>query len=619
MRAVRLRPALVAAALLLGLGAPASADAVLAAHGISPFGDLKYPADFTHFDYVNPEAPKGGTMSFRGTAAIGTFDSLNAFILGGNAAQGLGRIYDSLLAGAADEPGAYYGLLASSLEYPADRSWVIFTLRPEARFADGSQVTAEDVAWTLETLKTKGHPFYQLTLQAVDKVEVLTPSRIKISFQPGAAMRDLAAEVGTVAILPKHYYTTHEFSKPTMEKPLGSGPYVVDRADPGRQIRYCRNENYWAADLPVNRGTNNFDCYVYEYFTDEAAAFEALATGTFLLHEEYSASNWATNYNFPALKNGWVKREEIPDARPSGTQGFWFNLRRDKFQDPRVREAIGMLFNFEWANETLFHGQYKRTDSFWENADGLQAEGLPSPEELAVLEKYRADLPQAIFTEAAYVPPIWSPRANSDRRARTEAGKLLDEAGYPVSADGLRRSASGQVLAVELVDDSPSILRILEPFAQNLRAAGIDATVSIIDRAQMEKRQDDFDFDITSARLPMNMSPSTELRPMFSSAGAAAPGTLNLAGIADPVVDALIEEIIAAPSRAEMEGIVRALDRVLRAKHVWVPNWYSGSYRLAYWDIFGRPEVQPAYDRGVDFWWFDQGKYDRLKSLGALR
>jgi microcin C transport system substrate-binding protein len=615
-----LAPALPAVAEETAAAAPETAtDAgeVIVSHGISAFGDLKYPKDFAHFDYVNPDAPQGGTMSFRGTGASQTFDSLNAFILKGEPAQGLGLLYDTLLAGSADEPDSSYGLVAESLEYPPDRSWVIFNMRPEATFSDGVPITSEDVVFTYNVLLEKGEPYYRIMLQDIESVEALDPHRVKFTFNEGAAKRDLPSLAGGLAILPKHYYDTVEFADSTLVPPVGSGAYVVTEVQPGKSIKYCKNPDYWGKGLPVNVGANNFECYLYQYFADSTAAFEALKVGEYLFHEEFFSSLWATAYDFPALKNGWVKRETIPDGRPSGTQGFWMNLRRPNLQDPRVREAIGLMFNFEWSNATLFAGLYERTTSFFENSP-MVAEGLPEGEELAVLEKYRADLPPEIFTEPAYVPPVNKPE-RTDRAAIRRASKLLDEAGWTVGSGGLRTSAAGQALTIEFIDDNPAFERITNPFVQNLRQVGIDARYRQIDPAQMQERQKNFDYDIIPGRLVMSLSPSIELRSLFGSASAESPGTLNFSGVTDPVVDALIEDVIAAETREEMEARVRALDRVLRYKQIWVPNWYKGAYWVAYWDVFGRPDAPPKYARGDSYWWFDQAKYDKLRAEGALR
>jgi len=604
-------PVLVAA---LAFALPAFAGTTVA-HGISAFGELKYPPDFPHFDYVNPDAPKGGTMSFRGTGASQTFDSLNLFILKGEPAQGLARIYDTLLVRALDEPDAVYGLLAETIEYPEDRSWVVFTLREGATFADGHPVTSEDVVFTFETLKEKGAPRFQIDLRDVASVTALSPREVRFDFAEGVQMRDLIANVGSYAILPAHYYETVPFEESTLDPPLGSGPYVVTRADPGRSVTYCRNEAYWAADLPVNVGTNNFDCYRYEYFADSTAAFEALKAGTYLFHEENFSAQWATGYDFPALTREWVIREEIPDARPSGAQGFWFNTRREKFQDRRVREAIGKMFNFEWSNETLFYGLYDRTDSFWENST-MQASGPLEGAELAFLDPFRDRLPATVFDLPAFTPPASGPNS-LDRALARRAGALLDEAGWEVGQDGLRRNAAGETLRVEFLNASAAFERIILPYVENLRAIGVDASLNTIDFAQYEERQKTFDYDIVSGRFVLPLSPSVELRQLFGSSSADQPGTFNLSGIADPVVDELIEQIIAAPDRETLETRVRALDRVLRDRLLWVPNWYKGTHWIAYWNVFGRPADKPPFDRGTDFWWWDAEKADLLRRAGA--
>ena len=401
----------LAASLATLAATPALADDTIVSHGISTFGELKYPADFKHFDYVNPEAPRGGTISFRGTGASRTFDSLNPFILKGEPAQGYLYTYDTLLARAYDEADAVYGLLAESIETPPDRAWVIYTLRPEARFSDGHPVTAEDVVFTIEALQTMGSPIFRVAVEDVETVEALDERRAKVTFREGAATRDLPSEIGQLPILAKHYYDSVEFDRSTLDPPLGSGPYVIDDVDPGRSITYCRNPGYWGAALPVRIGENNFDCIRYEYFADNTAAFEAFKAGEYFLHEEFTSALWATNYSFPAIDRGWIVQDEIADGRPSGAQGFWFNLRRPQFQDPAVREAIALMFNFEWSNETLFYGSYSRTDSFWENSI-LEADGLPEGAELAVLEAFRDRLPPGVFDE----PPIRRrsvPRVNS--------------------------------------------------------------------------------------------------------------------------------------------------------------------------------------------------------------
>ncbi|WP_232823045.1 extracellular solute-binding protein [Oceanibium sediminis] len=594
----------------------ARADAhVTKAHGISIFGELKYGPDYPHFDYVNPDAPIGGTMRFVGVGASTTFDSLNPFILKGNAAQGLGLMHDSLLVGSADEADSAYGFIAESLEYPEDRSWVIFNMRPEATFSDGEPIEASDVVFSLDILREKGHPTYQIAYKDIQSIEALDTHRVKFTFVPEAPKRELIQLAGGLSILPEHYWAERDFAESSLDAPVSSGGYVVEDANPGRSITYCRNPDYWGWDHPANIGANNFQCITYEYFTDRTVAFEAFKSGAYYLHEEFFSKLWATAYDFPAIDKGWVVKTSIPDNRPSGTQGFWINTRRDKLQDPRVREAIGMMFNFEWSNEALFYGIYERTDSFWENTRTMQAEGLPEGAELEVLEEFRDQLPARIFDE-----PVFTPVENSaDRLSRSvirRANALLDEAGWTLD-QGIRKNAEGEVLALEIVDDSPAFERIINPFVENLKRVGIDARLALIDAAQMEQRQKDLDYDLIPGRLVMSLTPGLELRRIFGADSAAQPDTLNFAGVADPVVDALIERIIEADSRESMEAHVRALDRVLRDKHIWVPNWYKGEHNIAYWDIFGRPEEKPLYSRGDAYWWIDQDKVDALKAAGA--
>lgn len=593
---------------------PTPATEVIVAHGISTFGELKYSAGFPHFDYVNPEAPKGGVHS---TWAFGTFDSLNPYILKGNAASYLPLLFDTLMEGSADEPDALYGLIAESIEYPEDRQWAIFELRPEARFSDGSPVTAEDVVFSFEVLRDKGTPSLRITFQDFVGAEALGPHRVKFTFGDGAQTRDLPQTAAGLPIFSKAYYETRDFAESTMEAPLGSGPYRVESAEPGKGIVYERRDDWWAKDLPVNVGRYNFDEIRLEYYTDYTAAFEGFKGGTYNFREEFFSKIWAEGYDFPAIDKGWVVRDVILDNRPSGTQGWWFNMRREKFQDPRVREALARVFNFEWSNRALFYGQYKRTTSFWENS-GLKAEGMPSEAELALLEPLRENLPESVFTEPAFVPPESSERS-ADRRALRAAGQLLDAAGWTVTG-GLRRNAEGEVLSIEFLNDSPSFERIILPYIDNLKRLGVDASLRTIDAAQEQERRKNFDYDIFSQRFVLSLTPGDELRRFFGSESADTPGSFNLTGIANPAIDALIRHVIEAESRDEMATAVRALDRSLRAMHIWVPNWHKGSHTVAYLDLFGRPESLPPYSMGaVDLWWWDQEKAARLREAGALR
>uniref|UniRef100_UPI003568FA07 extracellular solute-binding protein n=1 Tax=Puniceibacterium confluentis TaxID=1958944 RepID=UPI003568FA07 len=434
-----LRRLTLTALLALGLAFAAHSsraqDNVIKAHGVSTFGDLKYPADFKHWDYVNPDAPKGGEFS---TWAFGTFDSLTPYILKGNAASLSTVFYDSLLTGNLDEPDSSYGLVAESLEYPENREWVIFHMRPEATFRDGSPVTAQDVVFSYNVLVEKGRPSFKVSLKDFQTVEALDDHTVKFTFNPEGPLRELLMTAGGLPIFSQAYYENVDFTESSLEPPMGSGQYELLSVDPGRSVAYKRRDDYWAKDLPVNVGQNNFDVIKVEYFADYTTAFEAFKAGAYTFREEFQSKIWATGYDFPAVKNGTVKIEELDDGRPAGTQGFWFNLRREKFQDIRVREAIGLAFNFEWSNESLFYGAYERTDSFWENSDTLQATGMPSDAELALLEPLRADLPESVFTEEAYVPATSSPHDLADRRALRTAGKLLEEAGWIVGNDGIR-------------------------------------------------------------------------------------------------------------------------------------------------------------------------------------
>lgn len=587
---------------------------VIVSHGISVFGDLKYPADFDHFAVANPDAPKGGTWSGRGTAASNTFDSLNPFILKGEPAQGIGATFDTLLASSPDEPDAAYGLLAETLEYPEDRSWITFHLRPEATFSDGTRVTAEDVVWTFETLRDQGAPVYRLRLRDVEKAEALDEDTVKFTFAEGASTRDLPLLVGGLAILSKDWWAERDFTASTLEPILGSGPYKVGVVEPGRRVVYERRDDYWGKDLPVNVGANNFDRLVFEYFKDYTAAFEAFKGGAFLFHEEFFSKIWATGYEFPAIKKGWVVKEQVADQRPSGTQGFWFNMRRPQFQDPRVREALAMAFDFEWSNKTLFYGLYDRTESFFSNSP-MEASGMPSEAELALLEPLRDKLPEEVFTEPAYSPPV-TDGSGADRGVLRKASRLLTEAGWEVGPDGIRVK-DGQRLTLELLDDSPTFERIIGPYISNLKRLGVDASLRIVDAAQYQARQENFDYDMIPGRFVMSLTPGQELRTLFGSDSVDEAGTPNLSGVQNEAVDALIEKVVAADSREALNTAAKALDRVLRALHIWTPNWYKANYNIAYWDVFGKPADPPPYSRGDGYWWWDEEKAAKLRSEGA--
>ena len=597
--------AFCALAFAAGLASPLSAEPK---HGLSIFGDLKYPADFTHFDYVNPDAPKGGKASQIGTAGLTTFDSFNAYILKGDAAQGMELVFDTLMARALDEPDAVYGLVASSADVAPDGLSVTFKLRPEAKFADGSPLTADDVVFSFDTIKAKGHPAFAIPLKDVVSAEALDPQTVRYTFQ-GQLIRDLPISVATLPILSKAYYTAHDFEKTTLEPPLGSGPYKIGEFKAGTYVTYVRREDYWGKDLPINRGQHNFDEVRYEYYRDRTLELENLLAGNFDFREEFTSKDWAGGYDKPAVKDGRVKLLTIPDERPSGAQGFFINTRRDKFKDVRVREALGLAFDFEWSNKNLFFGLYTRTGSYFENSD-MKASGVPSPEELALLEPFRDKLPAAVFGEAVS-PPVTDGSGNNREQLR-RASKLLAESGWTQTPQGLR-NAAGQPFSVEILIDSPSFERIVGPYLKNLKAIGIDATMRRVDAAQYERRLKDFDFDLTTQRYALRLTPGIELKTFWGSDAAKTNGSFNLAGIADPVLDQLIDHIVTAKSRAELVTATRAADRVLRAGYYWVPQWYKGAHNLAFWNKFGWPEVKPRYERGaLDTWWYDSEKAKAL-------
>jgi len=597
----------IAFILLLLITIPAHATP---SHGLSAFGDLKYPENFTHFAYANPDAPVGGQLSMIGTSGVTSFDSLNAFILKGQPAEGLNLLFDTLMVRAMDEPDAMYGLLASAAEISEDRSAVTFTLRPDARFQDGTPVTAADVVFSFDTLKKDGHPFIRLPLRDVARAEALDAQHVRFTFA-GAETRDLPMIVAELPVFSKAYYTAHDFTATTVEPPLGSGPYKVKDVQLGRSITYARNPDYWGWNLPVNRGRFNFAAIRYDFFRDRSVAFEAFKAGAYDMREEFTSKTWATEYDFPAKRDGRVVRATLADENPSGVQGFFINLRREKFADIRVRRALDLAFDFEWANRNLFFGLYDRTDSYFENS-ALAASGLPGAAELALLEPHRDKLPAAVF-DRAYIPSVTNGSGNL-REELKQAGELLDAAGWRVK-DGKRVNASGEHLTIEFLNYETAFERIIGPYIRNLKRLGIDAKVRTVDPSQYEARVESFDFDITTSRYVQRNTPGIELRGYFSSAAAAQPGSRNIAGISDPVIDALIEAVIAAPDRAALTAAAKALDRVLRSQHYWVPQWFKGVHTIAYWDRFGRPTVTPKYDTGIiDTWWVDPAKAARIDS-----
>ena len=590
--------------------APRAEESVEPVHGLSMFGELKYGPDFEHFEYADPNALKGGTLVM---SAIGSFDSLNPYILKGSPATGLGLIFETLTVGTLDEPFSEYGLLAESIEMPEDRSWVAFTLRPEARWHDGEPVTVEDVIWTLETLKTKGHPFYRAYYANILRAEKAGERRVKMIFD-GSMNRELPLIAGQMPVLPKHYYETREFDKTTLEPPLGSGPYKIKKLEPGRSIVYERVRDYWGADLPVNRGRFNYDEVRYEYFRDANVALEAFKAGVYDIRLENTSKLWATAYTGPAFDAGLIIKEEIPHERPTGMQGFVFNTRRDIFKNRKVREALAYAFDFEWTNTNLFYSQYTRTKSYFSNSE-LAATDLPSQAELELLEPFRDQLPEEVFTKV-YEPPATDGSGNIRRNLRT-ALRLLKEAGWEVK-DGKLRNAEGKPMEFEILLVSPAFERVVGPFVKNLKRLGIDVSVRTVDTAQYQNRLDQFDFDMVVTTWGQSLSPGNEQRNFWSSEAADTPGSRNLAGIKDPVVDYLIDKIITAPSREALVAATRALDRVLLWGHYVIPHWHIRVTRIAYWNKFSRPEVIPKYGLDLFTWWIDPVKVAALERREAM-
>ncbi|MBS0242995.1 MAG: ABC transporter substrate-binding protein [Proteobacteria bacterium] len=599
---------------VLGSALAAAPAAAEPRHGISIFGDLKYPADFKNFEYVNPDAPKAGRLV---TVGNGTFDSFNGFILKGDAAQGITLLYDTLMASSGDEPGSAYGLLAESADVAPDKKSVTFKLRPEARFSDGSQVTSADVVFTFETLKAKGAPGYRFALRDVAKAEAQGPLVVRFTFD-GDLTRDLPITVAGLSILPKAYYDKQPFDETTLKVPVGSGPYTIGDFKQGGFVTYKRRDDYWAAKLPVNRGRYNFNEIRYDYFRDRTAELESLKAGGLDMREEFTARDWVGAYDIPAVKQGRLIKLTLPDDTPSGVQGFFFNTRREKFQDPRVRQALASVFDYEWTNANIFSGLYTRTESYFENSD-MKAKGPPSPGELKLLEPFKSKLPASVFGEP-YVPPKTDGSGN-DRKQLRAALKMLDEAGWKLDTKGgapVLRNAKGETLDMEFLDSGgPTMERVISPYIKNLAAIGVRATLRNVDPAQYQRRVKSYDFDIISSRFVMSLTPGVELYNYWGSEAASAEGTQNIAGIKDPVIDALIGKVIEAKSRAELDDAARAIDRVLRAGQYWVPHWFKPTHFVAYWDKYDRPKIKPKYERGItDTWWYDEA---RAAKLGQAR
>jgi microcin C transport system substrate-binding protein len=586
-------------------------------HGISGFGDLKYPRDFRHFDFVDPDAPKGGVFSQVGPSRqynqnFLTFNSLNSYILRGDAAQGMELTFATLMTSAADEPDAMYGLAARAVRISPDGLVYRFALRPEARFHDGTRLTAQDAAFSLNLLKEKGHPIIQQRQREMAGAEAVDDQTLVVRFVEKRA-RDVPLFVAGLPIFSRAYYATRNFEESTLETPLGSGPYKVGKFEAGRYIEYQRVPDWWGATLPVSVGQGNFDTLRYEYYRDREVGFEGFTAKSYLFREEFTSRTWATRYDFPAMRDGRVRRDDLPDDTPSGAQGWFINLRRPKFANPQFRLALNYAFDFEWTNKTIMYGSYLRTQSVFQNSD-MMAKGPPSPQELELLEPWRGRVPDQVFGEP-FVPPV-SDGSGQDRALLRKATQILGDAGFPIKG-GKRVDAKGEPITFEFLIDEPTFEPHHMPFIKNLRTLGIEATLRIVDPVQYRARVDDFDFDVTVERFGFSTIPGDSLRGYFSSQAAATKGSQNLAGISDPAIDALIEKIIAADTREQLVTAARALDRVVRAGNYWIPHWYKASHWIAYWDVFGHPPTKPRYSRGIpETWWYDRDKAAKLEKSG---
>ncbi|HJQ60488.1 MAG TPA: extracellular solute-binding protein [Vineibacter sp.] len=583
----------------------------IVAHGIAIHGEPGYPADAKQLAYVNPDAPKGGGVRF---GAQGTFDSLNPFIVKGNKAALLSQIFEALTQATSDEASAEYGLLAQSIEYPADRSGATFVLREQARWHDGRPVTAEDVVFSFETLTSKGLPLFAFYYQDVVKAEALDARTVRFTFR-SANNRELPVIIGQMQVLPKHWWASREFDKTTLEPPLGSGPYKIEAFEPGRQITYRRVADWWGKDLWLNRGRYNFDTIRVDYYRDATVLFEAFKAGAFDVRQENTARNWATGYDIPPVQSGAIKREDLTHERPAGMQCFAFNTRREQFRDRRVREAIAAMFDFEWSNKNLFHDFYKRNTSFFSNSE-LASSGLPSKDELAILEPLRAEfrdsVPEEVFSQEFRVPTT-DGSGNTRDLARRALG-LLKSAGYDVKDGKMVNLKTGKPLVFEMLLDNAVFERIVLPYKQNLQRIGIEMSVRTVDTAQFKEREDNFDFDLISDVFGQSLSPGNEQRDFWGSPAAERKGSRNTVGIKNPAIDKLVEVVIAAPDRPALITACRALDRVLLWGHYVVPGWHLGRSWVAYWNKFSRPGKYAKYNPvALDTWWIDAAKEQTLQ------
>ncbi|MCI2395454.1 extracellular solute-binding protein [Aliiroseovarius sediminis] len=609
--------ALLAGLALIFVPLLAQAETTIKSHAYSYFSEPKYSADFTHLDYVNPDAPKGGEIII--SSESGTFDSFNPYARKGVSGALASMNVERLMVGTADEIGTVYGLLAESLEYPEDQSWAIFTLRPEARFADGSLVTAEDVVFTHDLFMEQGLISYREGVaRIIANAKALDTKRVKFTFQANAPIRERISQAAATPVMSKAWFeeTGARLDESRLEQAMATGPYMLDSFKINQRIIYKRNPDYWGKDLPINKGRWNFDTIRIEYFADSNAAMEGFSSGSYTFRLENSSKEWATSYDFPAVKNGHVIKAELDSGDQASGQGFVFNMRREKFKDIRVREAIGLMFNFNWSNEALFYGLYERVNSFAENSY-LEATGTPSPEELALLEPLADQLPEAALGEAVMAPI--SGEKQFDRRNARKASKLLEDAGWVVGGDGIRRNADGKTLQVEFLIFSPTFDRVITPYVENLQKIGVDAKLSRVDTSQFVDRRYAFDYDIITDQLALGNEPGGNLEQMFGSKEAAV-SVFNSAGLANPAVDSLIDTIRATDTKEELVAAAKALDRVLRALKFSVPQWYKDKHTVAYYDQFEHPDPLPPYDLGyLDFWWFNAEKAAKLKADGVLR
>ena len=615
--------ALAIAAALCVSAARAQDQTPIVAHGISTFGALKYLADFAHLGYVNPTAPKGGEIS---EWRPGTFDSVNPYSVKGVGEVYAALAYENILTAPSDEIGAAYCLMCETMEYPQDRSWVIFNLRKDVKFSDGSPMTGEDVIFSYNLFREKGIAEYRAVAnEKYQSVELLDPYRVKFTFTPGTNFRDMPAQAGGLTILSKTFYEANkqDLEESSLVPFLGTGAYSLGSLKAGQQVIYKRNPDYWAQNLPWGIGRNNFDAIRIEYFGDDTAALEAFKSGVYTFRNENSSKNWATAYDFENLNNGSVIKTELPNGSIASGQAFLFNLRREKFQDPRVREAIGLMFNFEWSNQTLFYGLYARINSIWENT-AMAAVGPATIAEAAVLQPLIDDglLPATILTDDPIMGSVSSAEKGLDRGNLRRASALLDEAGWPAGEDGMRRNAKGETLKVEFLEDSPTFERVISPYVENLRALGIDASLNLVDPAQLSERIDppNFDFDIIVGNaVNGGYEPGSELKQGYAST-TVDNSTRNRAGVSNPAVDRLLDLVEGAKTREDLDVTVRALDRVLRTLKFWVPQWYKNTHTVAYYDQYEHPESLPPYDLGeIDIWWFNAEKAAKLKAAGVLK